>query len=173
MKYKTMVYAALPAVLGLSLLVSGNASAMSHGFGAGAHAMVWAQNPDQAAAAQQARFESAATILGITVAEVKDAWAQGKTMQQLAKEKGVTAEQLRTRALEQHRAQVKTQLQTLVSKGIITQAQADARLKVVQAQWTKMDQNFAAQKDKKVKKTTKGDEMRKGGMRGEFGGLHF
>lgn len=173
MKYKTMVYAALPAVLGLSLLASGSASAMTHGLGGGSHAMVWAQNPDQAAADFSARFESAAKMLGISVADVKAAWAEGKTMQQLAKEKGVTAEQLRTRALEQHRAQVKTQLQTLVSKGIITQAQADARLKVVEAQWTKMDQNFAGQKDKKAKKLHKGDEGRKGGLRGEFGGLHF
>lgn len=172
---KSVLYVALPAVLGLSVLASGSASAMTMGMGGGAHAMVWTQNPDQAAAQMQTRFESTAKMLGISVDEVKAAWAEGKSMQQLAKDKGVTAEQLRARALEQHRVEAKAHLQTLVTKGIITQAQADARLKVTEAQWAKMDTNFQGQKDKKAKKP-EGNEGRKHGARGGFGmfgGMHL
>lgn len=172
---KSVLAIALPAILGLSVLVSGSASAMTMGMGGGAHAMLWAQNPDQAAAQLQTRFESAAKMLGISVEDVKAAWAEGTSMQQLAKDKGVTADQLRARALEQHRVEAKTQLQSLVTKGIITQAQADARLKFMETQWKKMDTTFQGQKDKKGKKV-KSEESRKEGARGGFGmfgGMHF
>lgn len=161
-----MMYAALPAVLGLSLLVSGSASAMTMGLGGGAHMMLWSQSSEDAATQMQTRFESTAKILGIGVDEVKTAWGQGKSMGELAKDKGITEAQIRTRVLEQQRTQMKAQLQTMVTKGIITQAQADARLKFMEAQWAKMDANATVKANKKGK-----NELRAGEK--SLRGMHF
>jgi len=81
-------------------------------------------------------FDNEAQILGISVDEVKNAWAQGKTMMQLAQEKGITEAQLQAKIKDARTAQLKIQLQTLVSSGVITQAQADQRLAYMQSQQT-------------------------------------
>lgn len=81
-------------------------------------------------------FEAQANLIGATVAEVKAAWAQGKSLEQLATEKGVTKEVLKTKMEAQRKAQLTTQLQALVSQGVITQAQADQRLSFVTTQAT-------------------------------------
>jgi len=49
-------------------------------------------------------------------------------------EKGINQEQIQTRMKEIQLQEMKSYLQTLVDKGIITQAQADKRLEVMQNQ---------------------------------------
>jgi hypothetical protein len=89
-------------------------------------------NPDQVAQRQQGMFQNESQALGISIDEVKSAWAQGKSMQQLMQEKNISKEDVRTRMKAQRDAQMKERLQILVSKGVITQAQADQRVQVMQ-----------------------------------------
>ncbi len=135
MKYKLAAYAFLPAVLGLGLL--GATAASAHGmFGPMSNLTT-----EQIATQQQNLFQEQANLLGITIDEVKNAWADGKSLQELAQEKGITQDQLQQRIKEAQLAKTKTMLQGLVSQGIITQAQADKRLTSIQ--------NMAAQKGAK------------------------
>lgn len=125
-KTKLALYAILP-VLGLGLL-AGTTTASAHGF------PMANLTPQEIATKQSAMFETQASLIGATVAEVKAAWAQGKSFEQLATEKGVTKEVLKAKMEAQRKAQLATQLQVLVSQGVITQAQADQRLSFVTTQ---------------------------------------
>lgn len=131
MKKKYLVYAAAP-VLALSLFAAN--TAFAHGmfgwFGSTA-------TPEQIATRQTTMFQEEANLLGVSVDEVKAAWAEGKTLWDLAQEKGLTQEQLKQKMTDARNAQVKSQLQTLVSQGVITQSQADQRYSWMTAQ----DQN--------------------------------
>jgi hypothetical protein len=122
MNGKYVMYALIPA-FALALAAGGVASArgMFGGFGQSN------LTPDQIAENQQTRFQNEANLLGISVDEVKNAWAAGKNMRDLAAEKGVSQDQLHTKMLELQKQQMKSQLSTLVNKGVITQAQADLR----------------------------------------------
>lgn len=131
-KAKILAYSFLPAVFGLSLLGSSIASA--HGLGGFGNL-----TPDQIATAQQNRFQTEAQILGISVDEVKTAWAAGKTQQDIMKEKNISQDQVNQKMKTLHDQQLKTQLQTLVDKGVITQAQSDVRLKALQDRAKKME----------------------------------
>ena len=77
--------------------------------------------------------EDLCEILGISVDDVKNAWADGKTMAQIIQEKGLNQDDVQKRAQDAHSARMKTQLQALVDKGIITQDQADRRLQFMHA----------------------------------------
>lgn len=125
MKHKTLAYSILP-VLSLGLLTTNVASA--HGFFGGFANLP----PEEMASRQQSAFQNEATILGISVDEVKAAWAEGKTIKQIMEEKGIDQKQVQDRMKAAHIAQMKIQLQALVDKGIISQAQADKRLEVMQ-----------------------------------------
>ena len=123
MKKKLLAYGTLTA-LGLGILGVGTASA--HGF--------FGMNltPDQIASRQQEQFQKEATLLGISVEDVKNAWAQGKNLQKIADEHGITADQLAQKMKDARTAALKAQLQALVDKGIITQAQMNQRLTFLQ-----------------------------------------
>jgi len=129
MKNKKLFAYALALTLGVGAL--GTASvASAHGF----FGMMGSQaTPEEIASRHQSMFQAQANLLGVSVDEVKAAWAQGKTMLDLAKEKGISEETLQTKMKAQRTEQVKTQLQNLVSKGVITQAQADQRLQFMQS----------------------------------------
>lgn len=118
-------------ILGLAFLGVNVASACGYGgwFGSFVNA-----DPEKIASIQQTMFEKQAQMLGISVDEVKNAWAEGKTISQLAKEKGITAEQLQEKMQNARKEQMKSYLQTLVDKGIITQVQADKRLQFTNTQ---------------------------------------
>ncbi len=133
MKHRILALAIVPA-LGLSLLGVNIASA--HGFGYGFGGMKHA-TPEEIASKHQTMFEQQAQLLGITVDEVKNAWAEGKTIQDIITEKGITQDQIQARMQALQAQQLKTQLQTLVDKGIITQAQADKRLQTTQTKLVK------------------------------------
>jgi hypothetical protein len=90
-----------------------------------------------------------AKIIGISEGDMKDAWAEGKNFRDLAKEKGISEEELRTKMQAQRQEQQKTFLQNLVSQGKITQAQADARIKHMQEMGGKIQEMKGAGRGKK------------------------
>ena len=126
MKRKLLVYAFIPAVLGLGVIGAGVASA--NGWFGGFSSLT----PDQIATRQQTMFQNEANLLGISVDDVKSGWAQGKSLVQIAQDHGITQDQLTQKLQDARLAQTKVQLQNLVDKGIITQAQADSRLQFMQ-----------------------------------------
>lgn len=123
-------YVFLPA-LAASILGAGTASA--HGmFGMGMDT----RTPDQIATDMQAVFQNEANFLGVSVDAVKAAWAQGKDLEQLAAENGLTKDQLKAKRQAAMAQKEKERLQALVAKGAITQAQADARTAAMTAKKT-------------------------------------
>ncbi len=130
MKNKVLKYSLITAVLGIGFLGVNLASAC--GWFGGFSSLT----PDQIATQQQTMFQNQAQILGISVDEVKNAWTQGKSFSQLATDKGITQEQLQTKLNDFRTQQLKTQLQSLVDKGVITKTQADQRLQFMQTKQT-------------------------------------
>lgn len=124
MKRKYLVYAMLP-VFAAALTVGGVASANGW-FGMGMGNLT----PDQIATNQQTMFQKQAELLGVSVDEVKNAWASGKSMRDLAAEKGISTDQFHEKMRAQRTAELKEYLNALVSKGVITQSQADQKLKI-------------------------------------------
>ena len=118
MKTKYLAYAVLPV---LALGFVGTSVASAHGW------FMTTATPEEVVARHQTMFEQQAGLLGMTVDEFKAAWAQGKTVRDIATERGITDEALRAKMLELGKQKMKTQLQTLVDRGVITQAQADSR----------------------------------------------
>lgn len=152
MKNKFIVYAVVPVVLSVGLI--GANAAVAHGmFGAASNL-----SPEQIVSFQQNIFTKEAQILGISEAELKADWALGKTFNQIIQDRKLDKAQIEQRGQVAQVAQMKTQLQTLVEKGVITQAQADSRLAAMQ---TKM----SAVKGKKGH----GRMGQMGGIGGAFG----
>lgn len=75
----------------------------------------------------QTRFQNEATLLGVSVDEVKNAWANDKSIFDLAAEKGIVKETLEVKLKEQRNVDFKSNLSKLVASGTITQAQADQK----------------------------------------------
>lgn len=121
-----MKTALIPSI-GLALLTISSASAMSFG-----HMNVNANaSPDEIATRQSAMFQDHANMLGLNVDDVKSAWASGKDLKTLAKEKGISLDTVKQKMDATRLANQKAMLSALVTKGVITQAQADQRLAVM------------------------------------------
>ena len=117
-------------ILTLILLGTGSALACGWGwFGGFGNA-----TPDEIAQRQKAMFERQAQILGISVEEVKNYWAEGKTIREIMEERNISEEQIQARMKEIQLQEMESFLQTLVEKGVITQDQANKRLEVMQNQ---------------------------------------
>ena len=148
-KLKIVAYSAIPLV-GLAMLSANIASA--HGFdgfgGAFGMGRSGSSNSAELASNLQTKFQNEANLLGISVDDVKAGWAAGKTIEELAKEHNITTEQLQQKFKDQHLANMRTNLQGLVSAGVITQAQADSRLSFMQSN---MDKGFAGKAGKGMK----------------------
>lgn len=84
------------------------------------------------------RLTQEASVLGISLDDMKNYWSQGKNLQDIATEKGISQTDLRTKLEAAAEARVSSELKALVDKGVITQAQADARATAIKAQKTKM-----------------------------------
>lgn len=123
---RSIRYAAvIVPVLGIAILSTSGAFA----FGVGG----WGQqDPADVAQRQQAMFEHQATMLGIGVDDIKNAWAEGKTTKDLIDEYGIDEEALRARMQAQHRQQFQERLTILVEQGVITQEQANERTQSMQ-----------------------------------------
>ena len=50
-------------------------------------------SPEEMAQHQEIMFQNKAELLGISIDEMKDAWAEGKTLKETAEEQGITQEQ--------------------------------------------------------------------------------
>ena len=133
-KLKIVAYSAIPLV-GLAMLSANIASA--HGFdGFGGMFGMRSNasgNSAEFSANLQTRFQNEANLLGISVDGVKAGWAQGKTLEEIAAANNITTDQLQQKFKDQRIANMKTNLQSLVSSGVITQAQADSRLSFMQS----------------------------------------
>lgn len=139
LKHQIIAYTMIPALLGLGILGINSASANGwfsgwDGFGG----FMSTLTPEEMALRHQAMFQKEADLLGVSIADVKAAWAAGKTLAQLAQEKGLTPAQLEEKLKAAQAAQLKDQLKALVDKGVISQAQADQRLQFAQNQQNKV-----------------------------------
>lgn len=138
MKHKIALYALVPL---LAAGMFGTQAASAHGMGGMGRGIMFGgfgkPTPDEIATRQQAIFTYQAQLLGISVEEVKAAWAEGKTLPDLVKEKGISNTDIEARMESAYQEQLNAQLQALVEKGVITQAQADKRLQSVQKQTKK------------------------------------
>ena len=124
-------------MLVLSLLaagVFGTASlASAHGmFGLGANL-----TPDEIATRQQTMFADQAALLGLNVDQIKAGWAQGQNLAEIAKANNISQADLEKRMQAKQQEKMASQLKSLVEKGVITQAQADARAKFIATKTSK------------------------------------
>ncbi len=154
MNKKLLAFAAVP-LLGLGLLSADAASA--HGF---MGMFGTPPNSDEIAAQQTTTFQKQADLLGINVSEIKTAWAEGTSLQQLAKNKGISEETITKKMQAARAAEMAAHLKALVDKGVITQAQADQRQAFLKTKQTEM----AGKKGGRL--------MGRGGMGGNFN-VHF
>lgn len=121
MKKKYLAYGIVPA---FALALAGAGVASAHGFGFDLSNLT----PQEIAQKQTDHFTKQAALLGVSVDEVKTAWAKGQTLQELATAKGITADQLKAKMQAQMEANQKARLQALVDQGVITQDQMNQRL---------------------------------------------
>jgi len=124
MKSKLSKYFLVLAVVVLGISVAGVA---------GAHGWMMDDSPEEVVSHYEAMFQKKAEILGMSAGDFKNAWAEGKSFSQIAQERGISSEELQKKMVESRKKQMQEQLQVLVNKGIITQQQADARLKFVES----------------------------------------
>lgn len=89
-------------------------------------------SPEEIAQHQQTMFQNKADFLGISVDEIKDAWAEGKTLKEIADEQGITEEQLQERMKEARQERLQAYLQAMVDNGVISQEQANQRLQFME-----------------------------------------
>ncbi len=97
---------------------------------------------EERATMTQNMFEEQAKLLGVSVDEIKTAWAQGQNMWELAKAKGISEDTIKAKMQTLRKERMTEELKVLVSKGIITQAQADLRIKSMET----MSQNMNGKK---------------------------
>ncbi|MFA6486145.1 MAG: hypothetical protein WCT40_02150 [Candidatus Magasanikbacteria bacterium] len=132
MKRKHLIISAFTLV---ALLGAGTGTALAYGgqgMGFGMGMMGGNFDPTTAADRFSQQITYQANLLGLTADEIKIYWAQGKNIQDIIKEKGISATDLQAKMQAARVAEQKQYLQALVDKGVITQAQADARLKFEQ-----------------------------------------
>lgn len=109
-----MTIAMIP-VMGLSMFAS-------------SASMAFAATPAEKTAQHQENFfQKEASLLGLSLDEVKGAWAEGKRLLELAADHGISKDALKARIQAQAKAHVDERMDTLVERGVITRAQADKR----------------------------------------------
>jgi len=79
-------------------------------------------------------FAKQAEIFGLTQDEITTAWSEGKNLKTLATEKGLDIEQIYEKMRASRLDHLKSELDILVEKGVITREQADKRLEIMSTQ---------------------------------------
>ncbi len=125
MKKKALII--VPAIALFALF--GASTVFAHGGFGG----MWKSDPVAAASHWESMISEQASLLGISGEEMKTKWAEGKTLKEIATEKGLSVTDLQAKMKVAREAEMKEQLQNLVGQGKLTQAQADARLKFMQS----------------------------------------
>jgi hypothetical protein len=147
MKRKYVLYGLMPMfLLGLAGVSAATASARGL-FGRGADI-----DPVIAAADQTERFAQEAEVLGISVDQVKEYWAQGKNVRDIIDELNLDETAVQERMHTERLTNMKAHVQALVVQGVITQAQADTRIAFMETNEGKF--------------TGRGEGRGNGGMRG-------
>lgn len=123
MNKKRLIALAVIPIIGLGIIGASQVSA----FGRFSTA-----NPEEMALSHETMFQEQAELFGVDVNKIKDAWANGKTMKDLSAELGISEEVIRQKMEDRRKTEMKSQLQILVEKGVITQVQADKRMEVAQ-----------------------------------------
>ena len=132
MNNKKIALAIIPVVLGLVVLTGGVASAKGMlGFGS-EFGVASNLTPDEIAARQTQMFQHQASILGVSIDVVKDAWARGLTLKQIISDNKLDLNTIQQNIKNDRFNQLKNYFSTLVAKGVITQSQADQKLSLVQ-----------------------------------------
>lgn len=122
MNKKIAAFAFLP-VLGIGLFAADAASAHGGRF--------FSVSGKDAVAEHEHMFAAHAALLGISIDEAKDAWADGKHISQIAKEKGISESDLKIKMKQAHQQKMEAHIQALVDKGVITKAQGEKRLEMM------------------------------------------
>lgn len=92
----------------------------------------WAQRVEK-------MFENWARLLQISVEKVKNYWSEGKTIKEIMEIENISQEDIQKRMNEMRLEELKSQLQKLVEKGVITQEQANKRLEFMKKQIEKTE----------------------------------
>lgn len=122
-KKKLLAYTILPV---MAFAIFGVSQSSAHGwFGQMNNA-----TPEEIALRQTDMFTQQASLLGISVDAVKQGWAEGKTLSEIATANGISETDLQAKMKTQAKTKTQERLQTLVNQGVITQAQADQRLQI-------------------------------------------
>ena len=108
-----------------------------------AHGWFWGQaSPEETAEKQAEMFTQKAEVMGISEEALKNGWAQGKNMMEIAEEQGITQEELKAKMQELKKAKMQEYLQAMVDNGVITQEQADQRLQFMEEKGMMMRGGF-------------------------------
>ena len=111
-----------------------------------------------------AMFEKKAELFGLDVGSIKTAWAEGKTMEELAEEHGIDLEALRAQHNEQRKIRRIEHINILVAECLITQAQADARFERIEQREAERAERIANGEEVKRPKHRKRGKHRRGGF---------
>jgi len=123
---KRFLYSAIIPVLALGVI--GISTAYAHGWFFGGTPAT----PDEIVKNYTDQFQREVDILGLTQDEIKSGWAQGKSPFEIAQEHGISQTDLQNKMKELRKQALADELKALVEKGVITQEQADQRLKVME-----------------------------------------
>lgn len=116
---------ALLSVLGITM--AGSGTVLAAGF-------PWGDlNPADVASHQETMFAHQAEVLGLDEATIKQGWAEGKTLKEIAEENNISLDALQAKMQAERKARMEEHLQILVDQGVITQAQANSRLAVIES----------------------------------------
>lgn len=121
---KRVLITLIVAIIGLTAI--GATAVSAHGWFASE------PTPDELVQQTTDRFQKEADLLGVSVDDVKNAWAKGQTLPELAEEKGISETDLQKRMTDARQEQLAANLKTLVDRGVITQEQANQRLSVME-----------------------------------------
>ncbi len=158
---KSIQYAVIPAIA-FALLGAGVVSAQGMGMGEkngeGGHGRGFFafnnMDSEEFASHQEDRFANQAELTGLSVSEIKSAWAEGKNLNELLTEKGIDPDTIRTKMKTQREEKMKEHMQTLVSKGVITQEQADKRIEFMKNHVPEVKEKMRGRLDQKMGAST-------------------
>jgi GTP-binding protein EngB required for normal cell division len=128
--------------LGAAAILAGgmlSSTTFAHGMGGGrGMGGMMGGTPEQQTEMVQKHLNQMVSVFGITLDQAKTYWADDKNIHEIAKERGMSDTDLKTKMDALREAEMKTGLQNLVSKGLITQTQADTKLAKMKARMTEM-----------------------------------
>jgi len=133
-KMKNKILIAGVSFASAGLLLGGIGIASARGFGGGFGFGASNVSPTEWASNQTTAFQNKASALGLSIDTIKNGWAAGKSIRDIATENGISESDLQVKIQAVRQAEMKARLQALVANGTITQAQMDQRLRFMETQ---------------------------------------